>query len=88
MVLSLLGMGRVGILKDKSKKSVGGRPIKQPPVTWRPDLTGHDRACSWQYAAGVNVDGSAKNNAQHKCARRVINRDIKERPVVCDSIKM
>ena len=67
---------RASIRKDG--KSVGGRPIKPPPVNWRPDLTGSDLAWAWKYAAGVNTDGSAKNADQHKCARCAINRNMKD----------
>jgi hypothetical protein len=58
-------------------KNQGGRPIKPPPIGWRPDLTGAVRETTWMYAAGLNPDGSQKNADQHKCTRSRINQMLR-----------
>ena len=47
-----------------------------PPITWRPGLTDIARNLEWQYAAGLNKDGSSKAKSAHSAARiKIIHKD-------------
>ena len=39
--------------------------VKPPPASWRPELVENERKCQWEYAAGLNTDGSEKTSGQH-----------------------
>ena len=53
---------------EHQKMHAGGScvpPIKPPPDSWRPDLSGEEREEAWKYAAGLDEDGKRKPLKAH-----------------------
>jgi hypothetical protein len=48
------------------------KPLKPPPVNWKPELEGEARDHEWRYIAGKNTDGSGKKCIIHRNARKRI----------------
>jgi hypothetical protein len=53
-------------------KQAMSKPLKPPPVNWKPELEGEARDHEWRYIAGKNTDGSGKKCSIHRNARKRI----------------